>query len=103
MLLLNFVAVPRTCSVIGCRGNYDARKGEPVVCGRQVGIFRFQKDAVKKAEWLRRNPQELLSEDILDDTVVCERHFDSRFIMAASLPVQEMHRFCQDAVHTIFH
>ena len=72
--------MPCKCSVVGCRGNYDARKGEPADVNK-VSIFRFPKDAVKKAEWLRRIPQELLSEDISDDMVVCERHFDSRFII----------------------
>ena len=76
----SFVAVPRKCSVVGCRGNYDARKGEPADANK-VSTFRFPKDSVKKAEWLRRIPQELLSEDISDDMVVCERHFDSRFII----------------------
>jgi len=75
-----FVVVPRKCSVVGCRGNYNARKGEPADATK-VSVFRFPKDAIKKAEWLRRIPQELLSEDISDDMVVCERHFDSRFVI----------------------
>jgi len=72
--------VPRKCSVIGCRGNYAARKGEPADVNK-VSVFRFPKDETNKKKWLRRIPQELLSEEITDDMVVCERHFESRFII----------------------
>ena len=47
----------------------------------KVSVFRFPKDEAKKKEWLRRIPQELLSEEITDDMVVCEKHFESRFIV----------------------
>lgn len=47
----------------------------------KVSVFRFPKDEAKKKAWLRRIPQELLSEEITDDMVVCEKHFESRFIV----------------------
>ena len=72
--------MPRKCSVIGCRGNYEPRKGESADANK-VSVFRFPKDGEKKSEWLRRIPQELLARDITDDMVVCENHFEPRFII----------------------
>jgi len=54
--------MPRKCSVIGCRGNYEARKGEQADVNK-VTVFRFPKDECKKEQWLRRIPQELCSGD----------------------------------------
>ena len=72
--------MPRKCSVIGCRGNYAARKGEPADVNK-VSAFHFPKDVSRKEQWLRRIPQELRSDDITDDMVVCEKHFESRFVI----------------------
>jgi len=72
--------VPRKCSLIGCRGNYEPRKGESADANK-VSVFRFPKDGEKKSEWPRRIPQELLAGDITNDMVVCEKHFEPRFII----------------------
>ena len=69
--------VPRKCSVVGCRGNYASRKGEPPDVNK-VSVFRFPKDECKKQEWLRRIPQELVADDITDSMVVCEKQFEER-------------------------
>jgi len=71
--------MPRKCSVIGCRGNYAARKGEHADVNK-VSVFHFPKDVERKQQWLCRIPQELLSEYITHDMVVCERHFEPRFV-----------------------
>ena len=78
--LLSVFLVPRKCSVIGCRGNYEPRKGESADVNK-VSVFRFPKDGQKKNEWLRRIPQDLLPGDVTDDMVVCEKHFEQRFII----------------------
>ena len=77
--------MPRKCSVIGCRGNYAARKGEPADVNK-VSAFHFPKDVSRKEQWLRRIPQELRSDDITDDMVVCEKHSESRNIASSLVP-----------------
>jgi len=74
------MTMPRKCSVIGCRGNYEARKGEEADVNK-VTVFRFPKDECRKEQWLHRIPQQLRSGDITDDMVVCEKHFEPRFII----------------------
>jgi THAP domain len=44
-------------------------------------VFRFPKDAERKQQWLRKIPQELLADEVTDAMVVCERHFEPRFIL----------------------
>jgi len=65
--------------VIGCRGNYAPRKDEAADVNK-VSVFRFPKEESRKQEWLRRIPQQLLSEDVTDAMVVCEKHFEPHFI-----------------------
>ena len=78
--LVSVFLVPRKCSVVGCRGNYEPRKGESADVNN-VSVFRFPKDDQKKSEWLRRIPRDFLPGDITDDMVVCERHFEPSFII----------------------
>jgi len=54
--------MPRKCSVIGCRGNYAARKGEPADVNK-VSVLHFPKDVSRTEQWLHRIPQELHSDD----------------------------------------
>jgi len=78
----------------------------------KVSTFRFPKDETKRQEWLRRIPQELLSDDITDDMVVCEKHFEQRFIVREfTYPQQDGSSFTcprdvpvldSDAVPTLF-
>jgi len=86
--------VPRKCSVVGCRGNYTSRKGEPPDVNK-VSVFRFPKDECKKQEWLRRIPQELVADDINDSMVMCEKHFEERFIIREQT-------FSHSRVHEMF-
>ena len=63
-----------------CRGNYRKCKG--VSDEVDNSVFRFPKDTERRAEWIRRIPQANLDvETVTDNMVVCERHFDSRFII----------------------
>ena len=73
-------SMPRKCSIIGCRGNYNKRKGE--TDDNKVSVFRFPKDTQRRAEWLRKIPQgNLHLDEITDDMVICEKHFDPRFVI----------------------
>jgi len=72
--------MPRKCSVIGCRGNYEARKGEHADVNK-VSVFRFPKDECRKEQWLHRIPEELRSSEITDDMIVCKKHFESCFVI----------------------
>ena len=94
------------CSVIGCRGNYDykstthdARKGEPAMpiksaffasrrtrSRKRNGYVEIHRSCCRRTSWTIW----LSVKDILT------------LVSSASLPVQETHRFCQDAVPTIF-
>ena len=68
----------RKCSVVGCRGNYDKRKGSSDY--NKVSVFRFPKDAERLRKWLKKIPQaNLKAENITDNMGVCEKHFDPRF------------------------
>ena len=66
--------------VIGCRSNYEVRIGEHADVNK-VSMFHFPKDVSRKEQWLCQIPQELLSDDITHNMVVCERRFKSRFVI----------------------
>jgi len=75
--------MPRKCSIIGCRGKYDKRKhADNDDDDNACSVFSFPRDAVRLKEWLRKIPQDNLTSDKISDYMgVCERHFDSRYIV----------------------
>ena len=70
--------MPRKCS-IGCSGNYNKRK-KPDTDNKCI-VFRFPKDPQRIAEWLRKIPQQLTEADITEYMGICDKHFDSRFVL----------------------
>lgn len=70
----------RKCSIIGCRGNYAQRLDDST--NNRVTVFRFPvKDRDRLREWLYHIPQELDLDGVTENMGVCEKHFDSRFII----------------------
>jgi THAP domain len=74
--------MPRKCSITGCRVNYGKRKKVDDDDDSPCSVFGFPKDAGRLKKWLHRIPQENLNSDNITDYMgVCERHFDSRYIV----------------------
>jgi hypothetical protein len=62
---------------VGCRGNYDQRKG--VTDDNKVSVFRFLKDVDRLTQWLHKIPQDLTVAEITHYAGVCELHLDPTF------------------------
>jgi hypothetical protein len=105
-----FQTMVRKCSIVGCRGNYDQRKGADDYS--KVSVFHFPKDVDRLTMCLQKIPQDLTVAEITDYMGVCERHFDPKFVIrevAASGPDGVMRMtprhipiLALDAVPTVF-
>jgi THAP domain len=74
--------MPRKCSIVGCRGNYDKRKSADNDDNNACSVFGFPKDADRLRKWLRIIPQENMTRNKISDYMgVCQRHFDPRYIV----------------------
>ncbi|KAG0410594.1 hypothetical protein HPB47_012294, partial [Ixodes persulcatus] len=64
----------RWCFVPGCDAGYKS-------CGIKLSLFRAPKDAATFEKWARAIPR---TDNVLqENSAVCERHFDDRFIVRA--------------------
>ena len=74
--------MPRKCSIVGCRGNYDRRKSADYDDNNACSVFGFPKDPDRLRKWLRIIPQENMTRNKISDYMgVCQRHFDPRYIV----------------------
>ena len=62
--------MPFKCCVTGCKSNYNANEG-------YVSVFRFPDKS--RNLWIRKIPRANL--EVTNNTRICIRHFDERFII----------------------
>ena len=61
--------MPRKCSVIHCKTNYELEEH------KQTPVYRFPLDPTKKSEWIVKLPQNMKKKKITRNMTVCAKHF----------------------------
>lgn len=71
--------MPRKCTVIHCKGNYDSSS-------EKVTVYGFPKDEEERRSWVRALPNIV---DVTNTIGVCERHWP------IDAPMKKIKRFCR--------